>query len=139
MNFLFFEHPNGRERVNLSCYFSVELFKFSQDRKERWSILFHRSLTYEDKPMAWNFSSEDEAREVFASIAAVMQDYLYAAVLPDYIISKDYIEYVNASPSEDGWSLFLHVRIGNDFDVFDFPCDTEDEAMTLYRNAFIVA
>lgn len=138
MNSLFFEHPNKRERINLAYCFSVELFSSMQNKKKRWSIIFHGILAVGDKPMAWHFSSEDEARDTFMAIADLMRDYLYAAVLPDYVISKDYVEYINVAPSEDGWSLSLHIRFGNNFNIFSFSAGSEEEAMRLYK-AFIVA
>lgn len=140
MNFLFFEHPNGRERVNLAFYYCIELVekRILKDKKE-YTIYFYRDLATSDgKQTVWRFYDEDEARDTFMAIADVMRDYLYAAVLPDFIITKDCVEYVNVSPSEDGWSLFVHVRVGDSDDVFSFPAESEEEAMNLYK-AFIVA
>lgn len=138
MNFLFFEHPNGRERVNLAFYYAVELFNIKVNGKQRFYIDFFRNLNAAEKQTRWEFTNDDEARDTFMAIADVMRDYLYAAVLPDFIITKDCVEYVNVSPSEDGWSLFVHVRVGDTDDVFSFPAESEEEAMNLYK-AFIVA
>lgn len=134
MNSLFFEHPNKRERVNLAFYFSIELISTKHNKKEMWSILFHRDLVYEGRPISWTFDSEEEASKVFTDIAAVMKDFLFVGVLKDVIICKDFVEWINVSPSEDGWGLFIHVRKGDDHDVFDFPATSEQEAMDMYRD-----
>lgn len=135
MNYLFFEHPNKRERVNLAFYFSVELTSL----KKKWFITFYRNVAnWEDNSAEWEFTNEDEARDTFMAIADLMRDYLYAAVLPDYAILKDYVEAINVAPSEDGWDLNLHIRIADDYDIIKFPAESEEEAMRLYK-AFIVA